>query len=368
MTRLRRWAVVVAGTLLLVAVPVVLHHLPAAQSDVGAGRLLSMVEGSQDDGWSGYVVATGAIALPDASHFSDVAALFGGTSQLRVWWQDRDHWRVDRLETTGETDLIHDTVTTTEYDYEHATASISIDPGIRLPRTADLVPPELARRALADADPADVQRIPSRRVAGRSAPGLRVVPADPHSTIDHVDLWADPTSGVPLRVEVYASAHGHPAFTTTFRDFDAGRPADRLVTFTPTLATLVGHEDTLDIAAAANEYAPLRPPSSAGGLPESPASDGAVGVYGRGLTQVIAIPLRDREADPLRDQLLATPGVVQRKVPGDETTLVQVGILDVLLTGSEGNGGWLLAGTLRPAALARAAADVVHGYRFTGNP
>ena len=38
------------------------------------------------------------------------------------------------------------------------------------------------------------------------------------------------------------------------------------------------------------------------GLPRAAASDRAVGVYGAGMTQVIAIPLRDREADALRKQ------------------------------------------------------------------
>src|SRR5206468_11992202 len=100
----------------------------------------------------------------------------------------------------------------------------------------------------------------------------------------------------------------------------------------------------------------------ADGLAQDAASDGAVGVYGSGLTELIAIPLRDREADPLRRQLAALPGVVQ----GRGTTAVQVGILGVLLTGRDGDGGWLLAGTLTLAALDRAAADVVQGFRYTG--
>ena len=60
------------------------------------------------------------------------------------------------------------------------------------------------------------------------------------------------------------------------------------------------------------------------------------------MTQVIAIPLRDREADALRDQLAGTPGVDQDR----RRTVVSVGPLGVLLTGAQGDGGWLLAGTV----------------------
>ncbi len=59
----------------------------------------------------------------------------------------------------------------------------------------------------------ELSRLPARRVAGRSAAGLRLVPADPASTIARVDVWADEASGLPLRVEVYGeddTAHPDP--------------------------------------------------------------------------------------------------------------------------------------------------------------
>ncbi len=106
---------------------------------------------------------------------------------------------------------------------------------------------------------------------------------------------------------------------------------------------------------------PILPPATAAGLPKSDSSDGAVGVYGEGLTQVIAIPLRDREADALRDQLEVTPGVEQT----DGRTVVSVGPLSVVLTGEEGDGGFLLAGTLTRPAIVQAADDVLDGFVFT---
>lgn len=359
-TRVQRWCLVAVGTAVLVAVPAGLRALPPADSAVTAGALLEQVRGSEAAGWSGYVETEGTLQLPDADRFSDVGALFGERTRMRVWWRDADHWRVDRLLVAGETDLVHEGDRTTEWDYERAEATVSRDPEIRLPRTADLVPAELARRFLRGADGSDVTRLPAERVAGVSAPGLRVRPSSVLSSIDHVDLWADPDSGVPLRVEVYADRE-RPAFTSSVRDFSGERPAPGDVDFTPTPGTEVSFDDVLDIADAANQYAPILPPATAAGLPKSDSSDGAVGVYGEGLTQVIAIPLRDREADALRDQLEVTPGVEQT----DGRTVVSVGPLSVVVTGEEGDGGFLLAGTLTRTAVVEAADDVLDGFVFT---
>ena len=360
MTPLRRWCVVAIGMLLLVAAPIASHLMPAADSDVSAARLLGQARGAAGQAWSGYVETEGSLQLPDADQFSDVGALFGEETLMRAWWQGDDRWRVDHLLLSGETDLVHDGDTTLRWDYEHLDATVSRDPDIRLPRTADLLPPVLAERLLRGIGADDVSRIPAARVAGVSAPGLRAVPSSNLSSIDHADLWLDPDSGVPLRVEVYADNASSAAFTSQFRDFSAQRPGDGDVDFRAPAGVDVEFDDVLDIADAANQYAPVRPPDTVVGLPKAASSDRAVGVYGGGMTEVIAIPLRDREADALRDQLTTTPGVQK----SDDRTLVSVGPLGVVLTGEQGDGGWLLAGTLNRSALVRAADDVLAGFVY----
>src|SRR5204862_2814157 len=124
--------------LLLVATVVAVRWLPAADSDVSAARLLDQVRASQDRSWSGYVETDGTVQLPDADRFSDVGALFGERTRMRAWWRDTDHWRVDQLLVAGETDFIHVVGLTTIWDYAHAEATVSRDPDIRLPRSADL--------------------------------------------------------------------------------------------------------------------------------------------------------------------------------------------------------------------------------------
>ena len=353
MTPVGRWCAVAVGTVVLAALPLTPRLLPAADVGLSAAGLLARVQASSDAPWSGYVEAVGTLQLPDAGRFSDLAALFGSQVRLRAWSADADHWRVDRLLATGEDDLVHDGGTTTEWDYERARATVSRDPDIRLPRSADLVPPALAHRFLRGVRAGDVTRLAARRVAGVDAPGLRVTPPAAISSIDHLDLWADPDNGVPLRVVVYAD-DDRAAFTSAFRDFSADRPSAAEVAFTPTASTEVRHEDVLDIADAANQYAPLVPPDSAAGLAKSSASDGAVGVYGQGMAQVIAIPLRGREADALRAQLAVTPGVEQ--LP--DQALIVVGPLGVVITGRTGERGWLVAGTVNRDALVRAGDDV----------
>ena len=81
------------------------------------------------------------------------------------------------------------------------------------------------RRGRGRPDPA-----PARRVAGRDSLGLRLVPAAPQSSIDHVDVWADRETGIPLRVEVYG-AESAPAFSSEFREFSEETPDASAVDF-----------------------------------------------------------------------------------------------------------------------------------------
>ncbi len=359
MGRLRRWCLVALVATTVVCIPIAVRSLPARAQDVSAAALLEQARTAVDGTWSGEVVTEGTLQLPDADRFGQVAALFGEQTALRAWWLDASHWRVDRLLLSGETDIFKHGDTTVEWSYERTRATVSHDPDIRLPRPGDLLPPVLAERLLRGVTDADVTRLPERRVAGRSTAGLRVRPPSELSSIDHVDLWVDGDSGVPLLVEVYAGTDS-PAFTSRFTDFSARTPDADVVAYRATRDADVEYDDVLDIADAANQYAPVRPPPEVAGLAASAASDRAVGVYGEGTAQVIAIPLRDREATALRTQMMVTPGADR----GTDRVVVTLGPLGILLTGSTGDGGWLLAGTLTRDALERAARDVVAGFTF----
>lgn len=278
---------------------------------------------------------------------------------MRVWWRSTSSWRVNQLLPTGEKDVVREAGTTTSWDYEDNEAEFGVEPDIRLPRAADLVPPALGRRLLADVDRDDVSRIAPRRVAGRDGLGLRLVPGLSQSSIDHVDLWADRATAVPLRVEVYGARGARPVLASEFLAFDPTTPDESTITFIPPAGAQVHFDEILDIADGADQYAPFVPPATLAGLPKAPKADRAVGVYGSGMTQLVAVPLWSRAANPLREQLLLTPGV--RRL--DEGTMIRVGPLGVLLTRSFGGigQGWLVSGTVNDDALLAAGRDIATG-------
>jgi hypothetical protein len=58
-----------------------------------------------------------------------------------------------------------------------------------------------------------------------------------------------------------------------------------------------------------------------------------------------------------------TPGV--RTVP--QGTLLTIGPLGVLMSGDDGQGGWLVAGTVTPETLTRAVEDLYRGTVIVGD-
>ena len=73
-----------------------------------------------------------------------------------------------------------------------------------------------------------VAALPSRRIAGRDAAGLRVTPTDPQTTVGSVDIWADPATALPLRVEV-AGRTGPPLLSTELLEVMDGPPDPALL-------------------------------------------------------------------------------------------------------------------------------------------
>lgn len=353
-----RWLLVGLLALAVAAPPTLLRLLPAEGSALSATQALRLVRSSADRGWSGEVRAVGSLQVPlTGSSFGGVARLLGEQSDLRVWWRDAEHWRVDRISTGGEQDLVRDGGSTTRWSYESGRATSSAYSPVRLPDDADLAPPELARRLLAGARPAEVSRLPARRVAGRSAVGLRLLPADRRTTIDRVDVWADTATGLPLRVDAYAVGdRARPILTTEVTTLDTSRPPRGTTRFVPAPGVQVRRTAALDEAAGANAFAPFRLPDRAAGLARrgDPARFGAVGVYGRGPLAVLAVPLRGSVTRGLRDQLKSSPAAVDT---GGKVSL-RIGPLSLLLLYAP-RGGLLVTGTATPATLDQVAQDLV---------
>ncbi len=358
MTRSWRWWLAAVAVVLVIGVPAVVRALPVGAAASSAAQVLAGIRAAEQHPYSGRVEMTGNLDLPVTSHFTDIGELLGERTSLRVWWRGPDEWRVDKLLVAGEDDLVRDGGLTTRWRYEGSRVVRSVDPEVRLPRSADLLPTTLAARVVEDADRASVSRIGALRIAGVAAPGVRIVPGDARSSVGHVDLWADPRSGVVLRVEVYAAGDSAPSFTTAFTSFSADAPASARTRFVPPAGADVSFDNVLDIADAANQYAPFEPPSRVAGLARAATPHGAVGVYGSGLTRLLAIPLRHHDAETLRDQVRRSAGATRT----DAGVSLEVGPLGVLVAEHQ-EGSWLVTGLVTQETLVEAAADLTAGTR-----
>jgi hypothetical protein len=356
MLSVRRWAVVVGGVAVLAALPAAIGALPIHQSDIGADELLARIRGSAATPYQGYAESTGGLALPVTQQFKDVADLFGETTQLRAWYRGPRDWRVDTITVAGESDAHASPSGTWVWDYEsnRATWTSGVSPpNARLPVAADLLPTNLALRLLSEANASQVNRLPAKRIAGRSAPGLRLVQHEPGSTIDHVDVWADERTGLPLRVDVHGA--GTIVLSSRFLDFSTHRPSLSDTVFVPPAAAHIQTLDEPDVAAEIDTFSGDKSPPSLAGLTRNPAlpSFGAIGVYGSGVTELVAVPLPDGVAFSLYRQLEDTAET------GKYGLTLSVGPLGLLLTSFNVSGGaWLLVGTVTPALLNRAASEL----------
>jgi hypothetical protein len=356
MTAGRRWWIVILGVVALVLSPVLVRALPVPDRHVSAAALLARAEHSRTVSFSGYAESVGSVALPVDDALSGVTPLLAGTNRVRVWWRDPSVWRTATVRPTGETDLVHAGRQTLRWVYESKSVTTSPDVPVRLPTAVDLLPHELARRLLSAARASELSRVPARRVAGRDAPGLRLSPADPQAAISRVDVYVDRGSGVPLEVDVYARGGRHPVLTSRFLDFHLGRPAPAALRFRTPADARVRQDEVVDLAAAVDEFGARVPPRSLAGLPPRGLVDGSVGVYGRGPTVLLAIPLWTHTADGVRRDLARQPGV-QRLHQG---LLLAAAPVRLLLADAEPDQTrWLLVGTVTLQALTDAADQLV---------
>jgi hypothetical protein len=261
--------------------------------------LRARILGSARLPYQGYAESTVDLGLPALPGLQSVTRLFDGTTDQYVWYLSPSHWRADGLSAAGENDVYQVCRVTYHWNYSLnlLTRIVGAEP-VRLPRSADLLPPALARRLVALASPADhFSRLPSKRVAGVDAAGLRLVPASRNTTIGAIDIWADPADGLPVEVQILGRGGRRPVLTAHFLDLSQRRPA--FSTVIPHTAPGVDHVTTrlpdLSRILTGGDRAPpfpgsltgLRRIAIPGGLP-------GVAAYGTGLTRFALLPLPGR--------------------------------------------------------------------------
>ena len=351
-----RWLVVLFAAAALVVTPLAWAARPTSDSPASAVDLARRVQASAALPWSGLVETSGSLQVPDSDSFAALSQLLGEDNVLRVWWRGAEDWRVDRLRSTGETDLYRSRGFQIRWVAESDTATVAPVSTIRLPDAADLLPSTLARSLLQGVRDAELSRLPADRIAGVDAAGLRITPEDSAASLDRVDLWADAVTGLPLRVELYGSGDRRPVVSTAVTSLSLEVPDPATTVFRPAASSTLAYEDAVDVAAAANAFAPYDLPAELAGLTARGTADpGAVGIYGRGPTVLVAIPLRQRVAGPLRERLQSSASA--RRTPAG--TVALVGPVTLLMTpGQWGRGAFLLAGTVTPETVERAAGEL----------
>jgi hypothetical protein len=363
-----RWAVVAGGLAILCALPALASALPVSAPAVTAGQLRSRILASAGLSFSGYAESNATFGLPSLPGLSDVTSLLDGVTRMRVWQAAPSRWRVDVLTDTGERDTYQDPASSYVWDSgSELLTKIIGRPSLRLPQAADFLPPALAVRLVREAGTAArFTVLPPRRVAGRAADGLRVVPTDPASTVGQIDVWADAATGLPLDVSVVGRGTRQPAMETHF--FQVGRWTPARAILTPQRGPGTGFTtaSARSLAGELNHLAPIVLPVKLAGRAVRVLPDLLpIGLYGRGLSTFAVLALGGSTGLKLL-QGAQTAGGTPLSTTDGTGVLVTSSLVNVVLMHRDASSGppgpdvtFLLAGLADPAVLEKAAATLV---------
>jgi hypothetical protein len=353
---------VACGVVLVCALPAIIGAWPVPDSSLSAAALRARILRSADVPYQGYTESNVDLDLPSLPDLANVSALLDGITDQYAWYRSPGHWRADIITETGETDTYQTSQGTFQWSYSAnlLTHIVGAQP-VRLPQASDLLPPALALRLLGFASSATrISRLPSQRVAGVDAAGLRLSPDDPDTTIGAVDIWADPASGLPVEVDLIGQGSSQPILVTRFLELNETRPS--LAVVTPDPAPGVGITTTRlpDISGILNRFGPPLPGQIAG-MNRVPAPSGLqdVAAYGSGFSRFAVLPLPNRVGQSALNAA-EDAGAGGISLSGGTGALIDTPLLTVLLAQSQSGGPvFLLTGAVTPTLLIRAGSDLL---------
>jgi hypothetical protein len=359
----RRWAVVAVGLAVLCGLPVIASALPVSVPALTASQLRGRIMASAGESFAGYAESSATFGLPPLSGLTGLTSLLDGVTKMRVWQATPTRWRVDVLSDAGERDT-YELSGCRSYIWDSGDQLLTEVRGrqtFRLPRPADLVPPALALRLLSEtAGQARFSVIAPLRVAGQSAAGLRMTPADPASTVGHVDIWADPSSGLPLMVEIFSRGSGHPALESQFFQVSRWQPDPRVLT--PVRAAGTGFTVTRagSLAGALSDLGLVALPAQLAGRNRQPVLPGfeEIGVYGGGLSTFVVLGVRGTAGRNLVPDAVSAGGT-PLAVSGGTGVVIGAPLINAVIVRPSGFFvTFLLAGTVSAQLLEQAAAEL----------
>jgi hypothetical protein len=357
----RRWAVVAAGVALLCALPAIVAAIPVPASALSPTQLRARVIASADVAYEGYAESHIDLNLPKLPHLYNVIALLDGTTDQYTWYRSAQQWRADTLSAASENDTYQTSQGVFIWDYglNLLTQIVGSQP-VRLPRAADLLPPQLARRLISFAGHTDrMYRLPAQRVAGIDAAGFRLVPGSGASTISAVDIWADPGNGVPVQVEIFARGMSSPVLVSRFLDLGFAKPPVATVTPRPGPGVSFAATGLPNVAGILNAYGPALP-SKLGGANRVPNPGGLadVAAYGNGLARFAVVPLPASAGDAVM-QTASSAGASIQLTGSSAAVLITSPLLVMLIVRSPIGHTFLLTGAVTAQVLERAATQLM---------
>ena len=344
----------------LCVLPSIIAAIPAGTSPIGVNQLRQRILASTSRSFQGYAQSSAALGLPSLPDLADVTGLLSGTTTMRAWYAAPNRHRVDVITGFGERDYYQTPNAEYVWDYGQNLLSELVGTApIRLPQGEDLLPPELAWRIL-QVDPADpVTGLPARRIAGVDAAGLRLRPTDLDTRIGQVDIWADPATGIPVRVEVTERGATAPVLQTAFTDVSFGTPDP--ATLTPPVGsgsgfTVAKVPDLLGALGNVGRFARL--PEELAGYPRAPQVPGLpqIARYGTGLTSFVVLALPRDVGDSALTNAKQAGGLTVH-VQFGQAELIQVPLLTVLVE-NRGYRSYLIAGLVDSSVISNAAIDL----------
>jgi outer membrane lipoprotein-sorting protein len=258
-----RWAapVVVAGVIGLVAVVPTLSAGAATPNlaPVSPQQLLAKVQQTHIESLSGTIRLTTNLGIPNLGSLADATGhnrsgfnptdLLSGAHSADVWFAGPDQQKVTMVSSLAETDVIHNgqdvwTWQSTGSKVEHIVlaahpAGATKPEATPDPNAATTETPDAAAKALlAQVDPLTAVTVSKPlMVASHKAYELVLTPrsTDPKltSTVDHVAIAVDSTTGLPLRVQLFAIGQKKVAFELGFTSLKYHKPAASTFKFTP---------------------------------------------------------------------------------------------------------------------------------------
>ncbi|MFI5099644.1 MAG: hypothetical protein ACHQE5_03890 [Actinomycetes bacterium] len=352
---------VLTGAVALAALPTLLGAAERPSTGLSASTVIADALASVRTPYSGLVQVDGRLGLPALPIQSQATAQLDQSSRIRTWWLSPITWRTDTLGLTGQQEEVAaaTSAATLAWDYERNTVQVlPISPGVRLPRTADLMPPAAARTLLAWRSAADrVSALPPQLIAGRDASGARVTSGEAASSVSSLTVWVDTATGLPLELDVYVRADPVPVFRTRFLDVSLERPNPAVVSpvLPPSAHWSMQRRDLLEFIQSVGS---TTFPAQVAGLPATTSDTGlpaGIASYGSGFARVSLLELPDRLVPRVEEAV----GAQTVAVGTGRAAVLRTGLLQVALLETAGGRGYLLAGTLTGTALDAAVRDAL---------